>query len=78
MAVSKTNQFVLVDITSLVQGWQSGTIANNGVALAMTTSHGAAFLFLIPRKAFLPAISLSWKLSSTLRQVRPDHKARRV
>ena len=41
VAVSKTNQFVLVDITSLVQGWQSGTIANNGVALAMTTSHGS-------------------------------------
>jgi hypothetical protein len=41
VAVSQVNQFVLVDITSLVQGWQSGTIANNGIALAMTTSSGS-------------------------------------
>jgi hypothetical protein len=41
VAVSKVNQFVLVDITSLVQGWQNGTIANNGIALATTTSVGS-------------------------------------
>src|ERR1700719_809996 len=41
VAVSKVNQFVVVDITSLVQGWQNGTIANNGLALAMTTSTGS-------------------------------------
>ena len=41
VAVSKVNQFVLVDITSLVQGWQNGTIANNGIALATTTSKGS-------------------------------------
>jgi hypothetical protein len=41
VAVSKVNQFVVVDITSLVQGWQSGAIPNNGIALAMTTSTGS-------------------------------------
>ncbi len=34
------NQFLLIDITSLVQGWVNGTIANNGVALALTGSTG--------------------------------------
>src|SRR5579884_1512120 len=33
------NQFLLIDITSLVQGWVNGTIANNGVALALTGSN---------------------------------------
>ncbi len=33
--------FVLVDITSLVQNWVNGTVVNNGVALALTTSHGS-------------------------------------
>jgi collagen type VII alpha len=41
VAVSKLNQFVLVDITSLVQGWQNGTIPNNGIALATTTTTGS-------------------------------------
>ncbi len=34
------NQFLLIDITSLVQGWVNGTIANNGVALALTGTSG--------------------------------------
>jgi hypothetical protein len=34
------NKFVLIDITPLVQGWVSGTIPNNGVAVALTTSNG--------------------------------------
>jgi len=34
------NQFLLIDITSLVQGWVNGTVANNGVALALTGSSG--------------------------------------
>jgi hypothetical protein len=38
---SSINQFVLIDITSLVQAWASGTIANNGIALALTTSNGS-------------------------------------
>jgi hypothetical protein len=38
---SMLNQFLLVDITPLVQGWVSGTIANNGIALA--TSDTASF-----------------------------------
>ena len=43
VAVSKVNlnQFVVVDITSLVQGWQSGAIPNNGIALALTTATGS-------------------------------------
>ena len=38
---SSLNQFVQVDITPLVQGWVNGTISNNGVALALTSSTGA-------------------------------------
>ncbi|MGA8431545.1 MAG: DNRLRE domain-containing protein, partial [Candidatus Sulfotelmatobacter sp.] len=41
ITTSSMNQFVLIDITSLVQGWASGTIANNGIALALTTQSGA-------------------------------------
>jgi hypothetical protein len=39
--VLSMNQFVLIDITSLVQGWANGTIANDGIALALTTTNGA-------------------------------------
>ena len=35
------NQFVVIDITPLVQGWANGSITNNGLALALTTSAGA-------------------------------------
>ena len=38
---SNLNQFVLVDITALAQGWANGTIANNGIALALTSASGA-------------------------------------
>jgi len=41
ITTSSLNQFFLIDITPLVQGWVNGTIANNGVALALTTSAGA-------------------------------------
>src|SRR5579862_8418239 len=34
------NQFVLVDITTLVQDWINGTVANNGIALKLTSSTG--------------------------------------
>src|SRR5579864_2744597 len=37
---SSVNKFILVDITSLVQGWLNGTIANNGVALSLTSANG--------------------------------------
>ncbi len=33
IARSSLNNFVLVDITALAQGWLTGTIANNGLAL---------------------------------------------
>ncbi len=35
------NQFVLVDITGIVQDWLNGAISNNGIALALTTSAGS-------------------------------------
>ena len=35
------NQFVLIDITPLVQQWVNGSLTNNGLALATTTSAGA-------------------------------------
>ena len=41
ISASSLNQFVLVDITSLVQNWASGNVANNGLALALTTTGGA-------------------------------------
>jgi hypothetical protein len=41
ITASSMNQFVLIDITSLVQGWANGTIPNDGVALALTTSGGS-------------------------------------
>lgn len=40
---STLNQFLLIDITSLVQGWVNGSIANNGIALA--TSDAGSFSF---------------------------------
>ena len=38
------SQFLLIDITPLVQGWASGTIANNGIAL---TSTNGTFAFAV-------------------------------
>ncbi|MGD0366620.1 MAG: DNRLRE domain-containing protein [Acidobacteriaceae bacterium] len=37
---SSLNQFVLIDITPLVQEWEEGTEANEGIALALTTAAG--------------------------------------
>ncbi|HZQ19143.1 MAG TPA: DNRLRE domain-containing protein [Terriglobales bacterium] len=37
---ASTNQFLLIDITSLVQKWLSGAMPNNGVALALTSANG--------------------------------------
>jgi hypothetical protein len=37
---SSLNQFVLIDITPLVQGWEEGTEANDGIALGLTTAAG--------------------------------------
>lgn len=34
------DKFLLIDVTPLVQAWVNGTIANNGVALAVTTTNG--------------------------------------
>jgi N-acetylneuraminic acid mutarotase len=35
------SQFLLIDVTALAQGWLNGSIANNGVALALTSSSGS-------------------------------------
>ena len=39
------NQFLLIDITALAQGWVNGTIPNNGVALALTSGSNGSFSF---------------------------------
>jgi hypothetical protein len=41
---SSLNQFVVIDITPLVQSWANGSVANNGVALALVGS-GGSFAF---------------------------------
>ena len=41
ITTSSQNQFLLIDITTLVQGWVNRTIPNNGVTLALTSSSGA-------------------------------------
>jgi trimeric autotransporter adhesin len=43
LSVSKSslNQFVLVDITRLVQRWLSGNVPNNGIALALVGTTGS-------------------------------------
>ncbi|HKD61332.1 MAG TPA: DNRLRE domain-containing protein, partial [Terracidiphilus sp.] len=38
---SSVNQFVLIDITSLVQGWVAGTVPNNGIALVLQGTTGS-------------------------------------
>ena len=40
ITTSNLNQFVMVDVTSLVKAWLNNTVANNGVALALTTNSG--------------------------------------
>ena len=41
---ASVNQFILLDVTSLVEAWANGSLPNNGLALAMTTSSGAVAL----------------------------------
>jgi hypothetical protein len=38
---SSLNQFFLIDITSLIQSWIDGSVANNGMALVLATSKGS-------------------------------------
>ena len=47
ISVSNTtvNQFLLIDITQLVQNWVSGKVQNNGVALALTSGSSGSFSF---------------------------------
>ncbi len=40
ITTASSNKFFLIDITPLVQAWVNGTVANNGVALALTSSNG--------------------------------------
>jgi hypothetical protein len=41
VTAASVNQFVLIDITNLAQDWLNGSIPNDGIALALTTSAGA-------------------------------------
>lgn len=41
ITASSMNQFLLIDITALVQEWASGSLPNHGIALSLTTSGGA-------------------------------------
>ena len=43
LTTSGKNQYILVDITSAVQAWQSGSEANNGIALVANGSFNATF-----------------------------------
>ncbi|MGB7552890.1 MAG: DNRLRE domain-containing protein, partial [Candidatus Korobacteraceae bacterium] len=44
LSSASVNQFILLDVTSLVEAWANGSLPNNGLALAMTTSSGAVAL----------------------------------
>jgi hypothetical protein len=35
------NQFLVIDVTALVQQWVNGSVANHGLALSLTTSKGS-------------------------------------
>lgn len=37
---ANVNQFVLIDVTGLVQDWVNGTVANHGIALKLTSTAG--------------------------------------
>ncbi len=41
ITASSMNQFMLIDITPLVQEWASGSLPNHGIVLSLTTSSGA-------------------------------------
>lgn len=41
ITTSSMNQFVVIDVTSLVQQWAGDTLPNHGVALSLTSSGGA-------------------------------------
>src|SRR5579859_1969542 len=45
ISAGSLNQFVLIDITPLVQSWVNGSVANNGVALALTSGSSGYFSF---------------------------------
>jgi hypothetical protein len=43
VTTSEKNEYILVDITSAMQAWQSGSEANNGIALVANGSFNATF-----------------------------------
>ncbi len=45
ITASSVNQFLLIDITPLVQAWLNGTTPNNGVALSLTSDSIGSFSF---------------------------------
>ncbi|HEY7115062.1 MAG TPA: DNRLRE domain-containing protein [Tepidisphaeraceae bacterium] len=44
VTTASRNQFLLIDITPLVQAWVSGAVVNNGVALVLTSATGNVLL----------------------------------
>ena len=59
---SSLNQFVLIDITPLVQQWIDGTTPNNGIALSLTGS-GGTFSFDSKESNFTshqPELEIAW------------------
>jgi len=41
ITAASMNQFLLIDITALAEGWLNGSIPNHGIAIALTTPAGA-------------------------------------
>jgi hypothetical protein len=41
ITAASMNQFLLIDITALAQGWLNGSNPNNGIAISLTTPAGA-------------------------------------
>ena len=41
VTAASSNQFILIDITGLAQGWLDGSVSNYGIALASTSSTGS-------------------------------------
>lgn len=76
IAALNLNQFVMVDVTTVVQEWVSGTAANDGVAIALVGSTGA-FAF-DARRAPSPAMSRNLKLCLPVPLDPKDRKARQA
>ncbi len=78
VAAASCNQFLLIDVTTLVRGWANGTTPNNGVALALTSGSNGNFSF-DSKESLLTGMVRSLKLLSAAveslgRKGRPVHR----